>query len=179
MVDNPHSLWHPTTKAGRTVLGRALYQLETADNLRRPGGPVNIELGPIGKKFVAMGLLLLGIRLAPSVGASGEAWIIPGLFLALGAYGMIIGLIEGWGFGWYPFEETSGFRGRCWQFLWALRPRIWMLVWVVIILVFINYGSPHLRIQYNPSGCDYFGLNGWESYGVSGSCPLVKNFRLC
>jgi len=138
----------------------------------------DFELSAFGKKFVGFGLLLLGLRMLPSPGSVGEAWILPGLFLTTGLFGLIKGAIESWGSGWHPFEDVSGAKGFVLRFVWAFRPRLWMLLWAAIIAGFVWIGSPHLRIQYSALRCDYLGMNGWEAYGTAGNCPLVKAFPL-
>jgi hypothetical protein len=141
-------------------------------------GPVSVELGAAGKKFVGFGLFLLGLWTAPSSDAPGARWLIPGALLALGLLGIVKGTVESWGEGWQPFAGRRGARGFLLRFLWAFRPRAYMVAWAVIVLCFVTIGSPHLRVVYGPAGCDYVGLNGWESYGVGGSCPPIKLFPL-
>lgn len=155
----------------------------TDEGLAAPGyvsspPAADFELSAFGKKFVGFGLLLLGLRMIPSPDSSGEAWILPGIFLTTGLFGLIKGAIESWGAGLHPFEDVSGVKGFALRFVWALRPRLWMLLWAAIIAGFVWIGSPHLRIQYSALRCDYLGLNGWEAYGTAGSCPLFKAFPL-
>lgn len=142
------------------------------------GSGPGFELGPFGKKFLGFGLILLGLWIAPGTGAEIGHWLIPGVFLALGIIGLIRGIAETDAPGWAPFEGVQGLRGVILRGLWLFRPRLWLIAWVAIIAGFIFYGSPHLRIQYGPGGCDYWGVNGWERYGWIGSCPIFKAFPL-
>lgn len=143
------------------------------------GGPAgHVELGPFGKKFLGFGLILLGLWVAPGPGAAGSAWIVPGGLLALGSLGMIRGVREDWGGGWQPFEATPGGRGAVLRFLWAFRPRPWLLAWAAILVAFVVWGSPHLLYEYGGGRCSYLGLNGIETARVYGDCPYVKAFPI-
>lgn len=164
-VETKRLVWSDDQPVGAGASGPAL-----------PNG--SVEIGPAGKKFVGFGLILFGLWMLPPAGAADSAWLAPIIGLALGFVGLTKGIAESWGAGWRPFEGTRGTKGRALRFVWAFRPRIWMILWGAIVLGFVGIGSPHLRIQYGPQGCDYLGLNGWESYGVGGSCPLVKAFPL-
>ena len=182
MTDHHHP-YNPLTKDGQTPEGRLIYEqdqmfrrMRRQDEERKPGP--GFELGAFGKKLLGAGLLLFGYWTAPSQGAPGEAWLIPGGCLALGAFGLIKGLIESrHDQGWRPFAHASGFRGRALRALWTFRPRLWMLVWAAIVGVFVLYGSPHVKMKYGPAGCGYLGLNGWERTG-GGNCPFIRVFRL-
>lgn len=136
------------------------------------------ELGSAGKKFVGFGLILFGLWIAPESGASASTWLIPASLVGLGLFGLAKGTLETWGDGWHPFASAQGVQGFLLRLFWAFRPRAYMVVWAVVVVGFATIGTPHLRIQYGPAGCDYFGLNGWETHGSGSACPLFKLFRL-
>jgi hypothetical protein len=142
------------------------------------GSGADVELGPFGKKFLGCGLILLGLWTAPGFDADAARWLIPGTALGLGVMGLIQGIADTEGTGWSPFSQVTGLRGSVLRVLWFFRPRLWLVAWAGIVAGFMFYGSPHLRIQYGPGGCDYWGLNGWERYGRAGTCPIVKAFPL-
>ncbi|MEM9632486.1 MAG: hypothetical protein AAGA50_14235 [Pseudomonadota bacterium] len=162
----------------RVEVDEVVYEDDSPQSFTSGPPTESIELGSAGKKFVGFGMILLGLWTAPGSDAPGGRWLIPGALLALGLLGLIKGTVESWGCGWHPFADRRGFSGGLLRFFWAFRPRAYMWIWAAIIIGFMTIGTPHLRIFYGPSGCDYFGLNGWESFGVGGSCPLVKMFVL-
>jgi hypothetical protein len=169
--DNARHGGTPVGMAG--ALGRSEY-LRDQDALRGHRGPTGrpAELGAFGKCFVGFGLLLLGYRIAPGAGAPGEAWIMPGGVLALGALGLLRGMRER--AGWQPFGADAGARGWVLRRLWFFVPPLWMALWGLLLLGFATIGSPHLRIVYGSSGCSYLGLNGWVEQGYWPGCPLVR-----
>lgn len=176
MPENFHSPFHWSTKAGQTAEGRLIYDQEQrwqTDPMPPPPGP-SVELGPFGKKFLGSGLILLGLWIAPGPGAPDAAWILPGGSILLGALGLLRGTMDSWGAGWDPFAESPGLRGAMFRVVWALRPRSWMIAWVLIIGTIVVWGSPHLRVAYGGGTCTYFGLSGIETLPTFHDCPLVK-----
>jgi hypothetical protein len=126
--------------------------------------------------FVAAGIIMLTLRMAPDLDAGGAAWILPGIFLAIGTLGLIRGLRTSEGAD-IPHFLSKRKHVRLWRVLWFFRPRIWMIAWAVLIGLMITFGTPHLRITYTynsvSSECAYFGLNGWvEQYYSGQRCDL-------
>lgn len=140
------------------------------------GGGGSITLSGQGACFVAAGAILLGWRMAPDAGAAGGAWLIPGLFIGIGALGLIRGLHTSAGAA-LPRLLSVRKPQWLWRLLWFFRPRLWMLAWVVVIGLMLTFSTPHLRIVYTyraqSAECTYFGLNGWvEVHSYATKCAL-------
>jgi hypothetical protein len=144
-------------------------------------GPVmtgSADLPAVVTCFLATGCLLLAWWIAPAAGASGEAWVIPGIFAVAGGLGLIKGCLAS-EFLPPPFEPRGSVGRRVLALLWLLRPRSWMLAWALLIGLMFWFGTPHLRMYYAETSydieCTYFGLNGWTKRAYLGSsCPLFQ-----
>lgn len=145
--------------------------------VRSGGASSGIELEGAAACFVATGVILLALRFAPGPGAPGTAWIIPGMFLFVGALGLIKGMASSSGASFPAFLQRSPL-SPLFRVLWFFRPRIWMIAWAVIIAILAFTGTPHLRITYAHGGeqaaqCGYFGLNGWQERTLPvARCPV-------
>ena len=126
--------------------------------------------------FVAAGLILFGLHIAPGGDAGGGSWLLPGTLFTIGLLGLIRGFRTSERAGLPLFLEQRK-HVRMWRVLWFFRPRMWIIAWALIFSLMMTIGTPHLRITYKYYGasseCAYFGLNGWlERYYSGQRCSL-------
>ena len=78
--------------------------------------------------------------------------------------------------------QPSPFRSMMGRFLWALRPRGWLIAWAVVLGVLWIYGKPHVLYTYPKNGagmCVYLSWDGARKVPAPGGerfggCSLVR-----
>ena len=108
--------------------------------------------------FVTVLFFLTAWHIAPGEDGGHGTWYILSTLIAFAAMGLAIEGTRA------AVPEPSPFPGRAAKILWALRPRMWVLAWGVILWATWTYGTPHLAWNYPPrlpmGQCAYIGING-------------------
>lgn len=111
--------------------------------------------------FAAAGALALAYYAAPASGASNVEKFYFGFGSMIAAFAGTVLAVQAWN---TAEHRPSPFPGIAGQFLWALRPRGWIIAWAVVIAFFGINGTPHLAYEYpprTPEGvCTYVGAKG-------------------
>lgn len=108
--------------------------------------------------FVAVLFFLTAWWIASLAQGGHGTWFILLTLIAFAGMGLAIEGVRA------AVPEPSPFPGRAAKILWALRPRLWLIAWSIIIWVAWVYGTPHLAWNYPPrlpaGQCEYIGING-------------------
>jgi hypothetical protein len=121
--------------------------------------------------FIGVACLIVAWRFAPGAELDPLLYFFSGVFAASGAIMLTVGFAR-------ANASPSPLAGLGGRMVWGLRPRTWMIAWLVIYLAGLTFGTPHLLFNYSSgtvvSACEYVGWSGIVQSSGSGACPWVR-----
>ncbi len=110
------------------------------------------------RMFYAIGVTLVAWRIAPGDHGSLFLFVVAVVLGAAGGHGVLLGFLALW-------------RSRPPRPL-SLMPPAWLAAWLVIFVVALLVGTPHVRVKQNWKSCSYIGWNGRVELRDS-TCPYI------
>lgn len=121
--------------------------------------------------FMAVGAILVAVKVAPASTSPDViktyGWIGAGtaVFVAVTLGLQAIRSAE---------ARPSPWASPLGRIAWALRPRAFLVAWVLIFVAGSTWGTPHLSVTYPPKPCVYVGLSGFYQMPPGAACPWWK-----